>query len=59
MSAESTIQGDPIAKGMCAPSLQPLIATLQYLSNAKQCWFADDASGIETISDLKKMVGCT
>ena len=54
MSAEGKTQGDPIAMGMYALSMQPLITTLQYFSDAEQCWFANDANGIGTISDIKK-----
>lgn len=54
MSAEGTTQGDPLAMGLYALSIQPLITCLQLKSNAKQCWFADDASGIGTVQDVKK-----
>ena len=54
VSAEGTTQGDPKAMGMYTLSMQPLITALQYFSDAKQCWFADDASGIGTIIDIKK-----
>ena len=53
VSAEGTTQGDPIAMGMYALSLQPLITALQCSSNAKQCWFADDASGTGSVEDIK------
>ena len=53
-SAEGTTQGDPIAMGLYAISIQPLITSLQAMSDAKQCWFADDASGAGTISEIKK-----
>ena len=45
LSAEGTTQGDPVAMSLYAVSLQPLIAHRQTSSSAKQCWFADDASG--------------
>ena len=44
-SAEGTTQGDPLAMSMYAISLQPLISLLHNRSTAKQCWFADDATG--------------
>ena len=53
-SAEGTTQGDPIAMGLYAISIQPLITSLQAMSDAKQCWFADDASGAGTISEIKQ-----
>ena len=41
---------------MCfyAISLQPLITHLNGCSNAKQCWFADDATGVGLIEELKE-----
>ena len=42
---ESTTQGDPLAMCMYALSLEPLISRFQAVSQAKQCWFADDATG--------------
>ena len=43
MSAEGTIQGDPLAMGLYALNTQPLITSLLAASSVKQCWFADDA----------------
>ena len=40
-----------------ALSIQPLIAGLQAMSLAKQCWFADDASGAGTIPEIKHWWG--
>ena len=37
-----------------ATSLQPLITHLNGCSNAKQCWFADDATGVGLIEELKE-----
>ena len=37
-----------------AISLQPLITHLNVSSLAKQCWFADDASGSGSLEELKK-----
>ena len=48
-SREGTMQGDPFAISTCAPSLQTLISRLQVASQAKQCWFADDATGWDKV----------
>ena len=53
-SAEGTTQGDPLAMSLYAISLQPLITGLQLTSSAKQCWFADDATGAGSLVELKK-----
>ena len=53
-SAEGTTQGDPLAITLYALSIQQLINSLQAMSYAKQCWFADDASGAGTISEIKQ-----
>ena len=53
-SAEGTTQGDPLAVALYALSIQPLITSLQAMSDARQCWFADDASGAGTISEIKQ-----
>ena len=45
ISAEGTTQGDPLSMSLYAISLQPLITRLRVSSAAKQCWFADDATG--------------
>ena len=52
MSAEGTTQGDPLAMGLYALSIQPSITSLQAASSVKQCWFADDASGAGSIWKL-------
>ena len=52
-SAEKTTQGDPIAMGLYAVSLQPLITHLNLFSSARQCWFADDTSAAGTLEELK------
>ena len=54
VSAEGTTQGDPLAMALYALSIQPLITCLQSKSSSKQCWFADDASGIGSVGELKK-----
>ena len=53
-SAEGTTQGDPLAMALYALSIQPLITSLQAMSDVKQCWFADDASGAGTLSEIKQ-----
>ena len=54
VSAEGTTQGDPLAMGLYALSIQPLITSLQVVSSVKQCWFADDASGAGSTTEIKK-----
>ena len=39
---------------MYAISLQPLISLLHYRSTAKQCWFADDATGAGPLEEVKQ-----
>ena len=53
VSAEGTTQGDPLAMCLYALSLQPLISRPQAVSQAKQCWFADDATGCGSIQNIK------
>jgi len=53
-SAEGTTQGDPLAMGLYALSIQPLITSLQVASSVRQCWFADDASGAGSVTEIKK-----
>ena len=53
-SAEGTTQEDPVAMILYAVSLQPLIAQLQASSSAKQCWFADDATGSGTLENVMR-----
>ena len=54
LSAEGTTQGDPLAMGLYALSIQPLITSLQGACKIKQCWFADDASGAGPVAEIKK-----
>ena len=37
-----------------AISLQPLISRLSIFSQAKQCWYADDATGAGSVEELRK-----
>ena len=52
--AEGTTQGDPLAMSMYAISLQTLISLLHNRSTAKQCWFADSATGAGPLGKKKK-----
>ena len=52
--SEGTTQGDPLSMALYAISLQPLIAHLHVASSPKQCWYADDASGAGSTTQLKK-----
>ena len=54
ISAEGTTQGDPLSMSLYAISLQPLITRLHVSSAAKQCWFADDATGSGSLQDVRK-----
>jgi hypothetical protein len=53
-SSEGTTQGDPLSMVIYAISLQPLITHLHVVSSAKQCWFAHDASGAWSVTEVKK-----
>ena len=53
VSAEGTTQSDPLAMGLYALSIQPLITSLQAASSVKQCWFAADASGAASIMEIR------
>lgn len=46
-------QGDPLAMCMYAVNLQPLISCLQEVIQAKQCWFAGDATGCGLLQDIR------
>ena len=52
-SAEGATQGDPLAMTFYAISTLPLITSVQAASTAKQCWFADDASGAGRVTQIK------
>ena len=53
-SAEGTTQGDPLAMLIYAFSLQPLISLIHNCSTAKQCWFADDATGSGPVKEANQ-----
>ena len=50
ISAEGTTQGDPLA--MCMYAL-----CLQAVSEAKQCWFADDPTGCGSLQNIRMWWG--
>ena len=54
LSSEGTTQGDPLAMSLYEISLQPLITLLGIRSSAKQCWYADDATGAGALTDIRK-----
>ena len=45
---------DPLSISLYAISLQPLITQLHVSSAAKQCWFADDATGSGSLQGVRK-----
>ena len=51
---EGTTQSDSIAMALYTPNIWPLITSLQVVSTAKQCSFADDAGGIGSSTDIKR-----
>ena len=57
LSAEGTTQRDPLAMALYALSIQPLITISQAASTVKQCWFADDASGPGSTTEIKRLWG--
>ncbi len=52
-SSEGTTQGDPLSMAIYAVGLQPLITRLHLTTSTKQCWFADDARGVGTATQIK------
>ena len=53
-STEGTTQGDPLAMAMYALAITPLIHQLSSrCSGVQQVWFADDATGASTCTNLK------
>ena len=59
MSCEGTTQGDLFAMGMYALAITPLIRELSDCQlDTKQVWYADDATGAGTCSNLKRWWDC-
>ena len=55
LSCEGTTQGDPLAMGMYALAIIPLIRELnECQSNTKQVWYADEATGAGSCPNLKE-----
>ena len=54
ISAKAAKQGDLLSIILYAISLQPLITQLHVSSAAKQCWFADDATGSGSLQGVRK-----
>ena len=53
-STEGTTQGDPLAMAMYALAITPLIHQLSFrCSGVQQAWFADNATGASTCTNLK------
>ncbi len=52
LSQEGTTQGDPLAMPMYALATIPLIKKLE--GNYKQIWYADDATAVGKITELRK-----
>ena len=57
LSLEGTTQGDPLAMAMYAVAISPLIPHLQD-EEAKQIWFADDATAGVELTCLRKWWDC-
>ncbi len=53
LSREGTTQGDPLAMIMYAVGSVPLIKELSSVSDVKQLWYADDATGMGSLGGLK------
>ena len=53
LSKEGTTQGDPLAMSMFAVASIPLINELDESSNVKQFWYADDATAVGDLKELK------
>ena len=55
LSKEGTTQGDPLGMAMFSLSMVPLITKLMEETEATfQVWFADDATGVGTLVNLKQ-----
>ena len=52
-STEGATQGDPLAMGLYALSIQLLITSLKAASSVKQCWFGHDANGAGSITEIR------
>ena len=53
LSKEGTTQGDPLAMVMYAVASIPLIHDLSLISEVKQLWYADDATGMGSLKGLR------
>ena len=54
-STEGTTQGDPLAMAMYAIAITPLMTKLkEKCPNVRQAWYADEATGASTCSDLRR-----
>ena len=53
LSKEGTTQGDPLAMVMYAVASIPLIHDLSSISEVKQLWYADDATGMGSLKGLR------
>ena len=55
LSQERTTQGDPLAMPFYALATRPLIDSLtQHFPDVKQIWYADDATAVGKLPDLRK-----
>ena len=52
-SREGTTQGDPLAMSMFAVATVPLIQQLNEVSHTTQLWYADDATGLGDLQELR------
>ena len=50
---ENYARRDPLAMCLYALSIQLLISRLQAVSQTKQCWFANDATGCGSLQNIK------
>ena len=57
LSQKGTTQGDPLAMAMYAIAVNPLINNLKR-DAMKQVWFADDASAVGNLSDIRAWWEC-
>lgn len=55
LSSEDTTQGGPLAMSLYAIHRQALITYFFGIhSSAKQCWYADDVTGVGALTDIRK-----